>query len=101
MTRLGEAEGGGDEMAGPAQIPLSVETYSGYAADERPLAFRLGERRIVVREIVDRWYGEDHAYFKLTGEDGALYILRQDRWRNGWELLLMEAPPVPPAEVGC
>lgn len=82
------------------RIPLSVETYSGYAADERPVAFQLGERRVAVREIVDRWYGEDHTYFKLTGEDGALYILRQDRGRDGWELIRMEVPTVPPAEVG-
>ncbi len=87
-------------MAGMERIPLSVETYSGYAADERPVAFRLGERRVAVREIVDRWYGEDHTYFKLTGEDGALYILRQDRGRDGWELIRMEAPTVPPVEVG-
>jgi hypothetical protein len=79
-----------------ARIPLRVECYAGYAADERPVAFRLGERRIAVREIVDRWYGEDHAYFKLTGEDGVRYLLRQDRWRDTWELILMEVPTAPP-----
>jgi hypothetical protein len=54
----------------------------------------------VVREIVDRWYGEDHAYFKLTGEDGARYIIRQDRQQDTWELILMEAPTPPPAQAG-
>lgn len=87
-------------MAGPARIPLTVECYSGTRADERPVTIRLGERRIAVREIVDRWYGEDHAYFKLIGEDGALYLIRQDRGCDIWELILIEAPTTPPVHGG-
>lgn len=84
-------------MAGSPRIPLAVDTYSGYRADERPVAIRLGGRRIAVREILDRWYGEGHAYFKLTGEDGTVYIIRQDRSADTWELILMEVPGAPPA----
>ncbi len=73
-----------------ARIPICVECYAGYTADERPLAFRLGERRIMVRELLDRWLGEDHAYFKLAGDDGARYIIRQDRTTDTWEVILME-----------
>ncbi len=65
----------------------------------RPLNRRGGDRRITVREILDRWHGEDHAYFKLTGEDGALYILRQDRERDTWELILMEISTSYPPRV--
>lgn len=79
-------------MAGSAPIPLEVECYSGYAADERPVAFRLGERRIAVTEVVDRWYGDDHAYFKLMGDDGMRYLIRQDRGSDSWELVLYEVP---------
>lgn len=78
-------------MGGSARIPLIVECYSGYTADERPVTFRLGDRRIAVREILDRWYGEGHAYFKLIGEDGALYIIRQDRGSDTWELVFSRA----------
>jgi hypothetical protein len=85
-------------MAGSAQILLRVETYSGYKADERPVAFWLGERRIAVRGILDRWLGEDHAYFKLTGDDDAMYIIRQDRSSATWELTLMEFPAPPPSQ---
>ncbi len=74
----------------PARIPIRVECYSGYAADERPVAFSLGERRVLVRDLLDRWQGEEHAYFKLSGDDGALYIIRQDRTSDAWELILME-----------
>ncbi len=79
----------------PAQIPIRVECYAGYTADERPVAFSLGDRRIGVRDLLDRWLGEDHAYFKLVGDDGILYIIRQDRNADAWELILMEAPAEP------
>jgi len=80
-------------VGGPARIPLRVESYSGYGPDERPVAFRLGERRVTVAEVVDRWYGEDHAYFKLMGDDGKRYLIRQDRGSDTWELVLFEVPP--------
>ena len=89
------AETRGNGVGGSARVPLAVETYAGYMADERPVAFRLGGRRIAVREIRDRWHGEDHAYFKLTGEDGTMYIIRQDRASDIWELILMEVPTPP------
>lgn len=73
-------------MGGSTRISLAVETYSGYKADERPVALRLRGRRIAIREILDRWYGEDHAYFKLTGEDGTVYVIRHDRCSDTWEL---------------
>ena len=82
-------------MTGSRRIPLDVECYSGYTADERPVAIRLAARRIPVQVVVDRWYGEDHAYFKLAGEDGAVYLIRQDRTSDTWELILMESPPAP------
>ncbi|HSD51483.1 MAG TPA: hypothetical protein VLG48_08745 [Candidatus Methylomirabilis sp.] len=86
-------------MTGPARIPLRVECYSGYAADERPVAIQLGERRIPVAEVEDRWQGEDHAYFKLIGKDGMRYLIRQDRTSDTWELVLFEGP-VPVKDPG-
>ena len=80
-------------------IPLRVECYSGYRADERPEAFWLQKRRIAVREILDRWLGEDHAYFKVTGEDGVRYTLRRDDRRDQWELILMEVSTLPNTEA--
>jgi hypothetical protein len=102
MTAAHNAGGEGNNVAGSARIPIRVETYSGFKADERPLAFRLGERRITVREVLDRWHGEDHAYFKLTGEDGTVYILRQDRSSDIWELIPAEGgvPTLPGTQKG-
>jgi hypothetical protein len=86
-------------MTETARIPLRVECYAGYRADERPEAFWLRERRIAVREILDRWLGEDHAYFKVTGEDGVRYILRRDDRRDQWDLISMEAATLPSMEA--
>ena len=67
-----------------------VSTYAGYKGDERPTAFTLAARTSQVREIVDRWYGEDRAYFKLIADDGNLYVIRHDAESDTWELVMSE-----------
>jgi len=69
---------------------VEVECYAGYRADETPRALRLGDRRIQVVEVVDRWLGPDHRYFKVRGDDGATYIVRHDTERDDWELTLFQ-----------
>ncbi len=32
----------------------------------------------MVREVLDQWYGPEHAFFKIRGDDGNLYILRHE-----------------------
>jgi hypothetical protein len=73
-----------------ADQELIVSTYSGYKYDERPTAFTLAGRTFQVREIVDRWFGEDHAYFKLIADDGNLYVIRYDGETDSWELVMTE-----------
>jgi len=65
---------------------IDVECYAGYRAEETPRAVLLGERRVEVVDVVDRWLAPDHRYFKLRGDDGALYIIRYDSERDEWEL---------------
>jgi hypothetical protein len=67
---------------------IRVLCYEGYKSQETPRAFFLGERRLEVVEVLDRWRGEDHEYFKLTASDGNRYILRRDRKREVWEITL-------------
>jgi hypothetical protein len=55
---------------------VGVECYAGYKGGERPVRFFLGERRYEVEEILDQWYGPDHAFFRLRADDGNTYILR-------------------------
>lgn len=69
---------------------IKVEAYSGYRADERPRAFTIGDKTVSVEEVLDRWYGEDHEYFKLKAGDGCTYIIRHDRSKDVWGLVMME-----------
>lgn len=73
-----------EEKAFPKEVV--VVAYSGYRVNERPLYFILDGRKIMVNAIADRWYGEDHDYFKIVGDDGKLYILRWDRTLDLWHL---------------
>jgi hypothetical protein len=56
---------------------LQVDCYSGYAADERPIRFRLDGRLYCVDAVLDRWYEPQSTYFRLRADDGNVYILRQ------------------------
>jgi len=71
-------------------MELRVECYAGYKGEETPRAFHLGDRRIAVAEVLDRWLAPDHRYFKVRGDDGGLYILRHDVEKDRWELTLYE-----------
>lgn len=67
-------------------IRISVQSYSGYKANERPSRFFMGEHAYEVTEIIDRWYGPDYSYFKIRADDGNIYILRYDERLDTWEL---------------
>jgi len=69
---------------------IQVDCYCGYRADESPVRFFLGERVVEVREIIDRWLGQDHRYFKVRGDDNATYILRHDSGADIWELTMFD-----------
>lgn len=72
------------------QIPFKVEVdcYNGYRGEETPRRFRLGGRSVEVREVLDRWLAPEHRYFKVIGEDDAVYILRHDVERDLWQVTL-------------
>ena len=73
----------------PATEPLTVQV-DWVAADgtETPRALTLGTRRVEVLEVLDRWPGVEHQYFKVSGDDGDTYIVRHDLARGVWELTL-------------
>ena len=64
---------------------LRVEAHAGFKAAERPIRFWIGDQEYGVEEILDRWYGPDHEFFKLRASDGNLYILRHDPYCHGEE----------------
>ncbi|MFO1434595.1 MAG: hypothetical protein U1F76_31695 [Candidatus Competibacteraceae bacterium] len=70
---------------------IRVECYAGYRGEETPRAFYLGERRVEVKEVVDRWLAPAHRYFKVQAGDNDIYILRHDTQSNDWTLTLFQA----------
>jgi len=56
---------------------------------KKPSRFRMGDRNIEIVTILDRWLAPDHRYFKVQGDDGALYILRHDIESWYWELTFL------------
>ena len=65
---------------------IRVECYAGYRDEETPRRFYLQSRGIKVDEVLDRWLAPDHRYFKVKGDDRAVYILRHDVAAERWEL---------------
>jgi hypothetical protein len=72
-------------------MKLKVESYAAPFREAEPRAFYLGQRRITVLEILDRWLAPQYGYFKIAADDGAHYILRHDLPTNDWELTLFQA----------
>jgi hypothetical protein len=72
-------------------LSIRVECYAGYRGEETPRRFYLGPRRVEVVEVLDRWLAPDHRYFKLKGDDGAIYIVRHDVSSGRWELTMFSA----------
>jgi hypothetical protein len=71
------------------ELPKKIEVtaYSGHKANERPLSFMVDDRMLEVRDIIDRWYGVDHDYFKVLASDGTAYLLRWNRLLDTWFLV--------------
>ncbi len=72
-------------MADP--LIIKVECYAGYRGEETPHYIWLGERKIAVVKVIDQWLAPDHRYFKILGDDDAIYIIRHDAEKGYWELI--------------
>lgn len=72
------------------QMIIQVTTVIGPTGLREPHAFVLGNKRIAVEIITDRWISSDHSYFKLMASDGATYILRHDENSGEWEMTLFQ-----------
>ena len=66
---------------------ISVECYSGYRADERPVAFTTASgSRLLVDRIMDQRRSPDNEYFKVLADDGKGYLLVHDTGIDRWIL---------------
>ncbi len=71
-------------------MDVKVDCHAGYRGEETPRRFEIDGRRVEVVEVIDRWLGPDHRYFKVRGDDGAVYLLRVDDPADRWELKTFE-----------
>ncbi len=40
----------------------------------------------MVEEIIDRWYGINHSYFKILANDRKIYFIKYDQDEDLWTL---------------
>ncbi len=76
-------------------MKIRVECYSGYRGEEMPRYLLTDSGKIEVKKIIDRWLAPDHRYFKILGEDHAIYIIRHDQETWKWELTYYRAAETP------
>jgi hypothetical protein len=82
-------------------MDIRVQSYSGHRGEETPRFLLTENHKIRVKKILDRWLAPDHRYFKLIGEDDALYIIRHDQKTWNWELSRIFSPALPHAFRPC
>lgn len=74
-------------------VPIEVQCYSGYKAEEEPRSFHWLNRQIDIAEIIDRWFeggvnpGRSiENYFKVRGADGEIFLLKHATASDDWYL---------------
>jgi len=77
-------------------MKINVKCYSGYRADETPRSILFDSLVVEIKEIQDQWIGVDHRYFKVLGDDDAVYIIRQDTVSHDWELTYFRVAELDP-----
>ena len=48
--------------------------------------FTFRGRKLLVEEIIDRWYGKNDDYFKIRANDHKTYLIKYDRDEDLWTL---------------
>ena len=69
---------------------IRVACYAGYRGEEEPRCLWFDNRAVKVAEILDCWLAPDHRYFKIRGDDGYTYIIRNDTQTGRWELTMLD-----------
>ena len=76
---------------------IEAECYSGYKANERPVAFIFRNRRRVIEEIIDRWCEggvtpdrPELNYFKVRTVEGEVFLLRYLALFDAWSIRVRE-----------
>jgi len=73
-------------------LPIYVEAYSGYKANERPRQFTRAEVVYEIDAVLDQWYEPSATYFKVQSTERKTYLLRYDQREDEWTLQTGMAP---------
>ena len=73
-------------------MKIRVECHADERGAQAPGRIIFDRQSVEVVEIIDRWPGADHEYFKVRGADQATYILRRDLLRQSWEMTMYQSP---------
>jgi hypothetical protein len=67
-------------------LPVYVDAYSGYKANERPRQFTLDDEIYEMAAVLDQWYEPSATYFKVQSTEMKIYLLRYDEETDEWTL---------------
>ncbi|HEY6197044.1 MAG TPA: hypothetical protein VI231_00410 [Candidatus Binatia bacterium] len=68
-------------------MKVKIEFDSSAKGAENPAGFILGDRSIKVQAVMDRWYSPQGSYYRVSGDDGNVYILKGPAGEELWELV--------------
>ena len=54
-------------------LPVYVDAYAGYKANERPRQFELDDELYEIAAVEDQWYSPEAMFFKVRTADGKRY----------------------------
>src|SRR5439155_25365838 len=67
-------------------LPVYVDAYAGYKANERPRQCELDDELYEIAAVEDQWYSPEAMFFKVRTTNGKRYILRYDERADKWTL---------------
>jgi hypothetical protein len=67
-------------------MKISVYGCPDHRGEQEPHVFYLGERRLPVVAILDRWLDTGRRYFEVSVDDGRRFVLRHEPSSGHWEL---------------
>jgi hypothetical protein len=67
-------------------LPVYVDAYSGYKANERPRQFTLDEEIYEIDAVLDQWYEPSATYFKVQSTGSKTYLLHYHEETDEWTL---------------
>src|SRR5690349_17434508 len=86
-----ERQVGQEQGEGEPPFTVIVECDHDAFGEEIPRSILMGHRTVEVLDVIDRWLDDDHSYFKVRGDDRAVYILRHDPYAGRWEIAVYDS----------